>query len=180
MQFENVIFKDSIGFQCKNCGVCCKDQPPDINSKEQEKIETKGFTNFLEDPNNPRNRNIRRKEDGSCFFLTKENTCNINDVKPAVCILEPFIITDFDFRTNTIFLDLNPLAVNNCKGIFAGKMINMEEIAKTAQNIVKEFSEIVAKRTGLPITDQKVASITRKLLIESQSFSIDEFSCASP
>ena len=56
----------------------------------------------------------------------------------------------------------------------------MEEIAKTAQNIVKEFSEIVAKRTGLPITDQKVASITRKLLIESQSFSIDEFSCASP
>lgn len=168
MQFKNVIFPDSVGFQCKNCGVCCKNQPPDINSKEQQKIEAKGFTKFIEEPNNPHKRNIRRKKDGSCFFLTQENTCKIHDAKPSICILEPFIITDFDYRTNRIFLDLNPLAAKNCKGILTGKVNTIEEIAETAQNIVKEFSEILAKRTGLPVTDKKVVSLTRKLLVESR------------
>ena len=121
----------------------------------------------MEDPNDPDNRNIRRKKDGSCFFLTEENTCKIHDAKPAICILEPFIITDFDYRTNRIFLDLNPLAVINCKGIFTGEMIAPEKIAKAAQTIIKEFSEIVAKKTGLPVTDKKVAALIRKLLIRT-------------
>jgi len=44
-------------------------------------------------------------------------------------------------------------------------MIAPEEIGKAAQTIVKEFLELVAKKTGLPVTDKKVASLTRKLLI---------------
>jgi Fe-S-cluster containining protein len=119
----------------------------------------------MEAPNDPHNRNIRRKKDGSCFFFTEENTCKIQDVKPSICILEPFIITDFDYKTNRIFVDLNPLAVKNCIGIFTGEMITPEEIGKAAQTIVKEFLEIVAKKTGLPVTDKKVASLTRKLLL---------------
>ena len=165
MQYENVIFPDSVGFQCTNCGVCCRDEPPDINLKEQQRIEAKGFMNFLEDPDDPRNRNIRRKKDGSCFFLTEENTCKIQDVKPSICILEPFIITDYDNKTNRIFVDLNPFAVINCKGICTGEMIVPEEIGKAAQTIVKESLEIVAKKTGLPVTDKKVSSLTRKLLL---------------
>jgi Fe-S-cluster containining protein len=165
MQYENVIFPDSVGFQCTNCGVCCRDEPPDINMKEQQRIEAKGFVNFLEDPNDPSNRNIRRKKDGSCFFLTEENTCKIQNVKPSICILEPFIITNFDYRTNRIFVDLNPLAVKNCKGICTGEMIVPQEIGKAAQTIVKESLEIVAKKTGLPVTDKKVSSLTKKLLL---------------
>jgi len=165
MQYENVIFPDSIGFQCKNCGVCCKDEPPDINLKEQQKIEDKGYTNFMEDPDDLHNRNIRRKKDGSCFFLTEKNNCQIHGVKPAICILEPFIISDYDDKTNKIFLTLNPLAAKNCKGIFTGEMIAPEEIGKAAQTIVNEFLEIVAMKTGLPIKDKKVASIARKLLL---------------
>jgi len=165
MHYENVIFPDTIGFQCKNCGVCCKNDPPDINLKEQHRIEAEGFVNFLETPNNPHNRNIRRKKNGSCFFLTKENTCRIHKVKPAICILEPFIITDYDYKTNRIYLGLNPLAVTNCKGIFTGEMNSAEEIGKAAQTIVKEFLEMVAKKTGLPVTDKKVATLTRKLLM---------------
>jgi hypothetical protein len=46
MQYENVIFPGSVGFQCKNCGVCCRDEPSDINLKEQQRIEAKGFVNF--------------------------------------------------------------------------------------------------------------------------------------
>jgi Fe-S-cluster containining protein len=165
MQYENVIFPDSVGFQCTNCGVCCRDEPPDINLKEQQRIEAKGFMNFLEDPNDPSNRNIRRKRDGSCFFLTEENTCKIQNVKPSICILEPFIITNFDYRTNRIFVDLNPLAVKNCKGICTGEMIVPQEIGKAAQTIVKESLEIVANKTGLPVTDKKVSSLTKKLLL---------------
>ena len=165
MQYENVIFPDSVGFQCTNCGVCCRDEPPDINLKEQQRIEAKGFVNFLEDPNDPSNRNIRRKKDGSCFFLNEKNTCKIHDVKPSICILEPFIITDYDNRTNRIFVDLNPLAVINCKGICTGEMTVPEEIGKAAQTIVKESLEIVAKKTGLPVTNKKVSSLTRKLLL---------------
>ncbi len=164
MQYENVVFPDSVGFQCKNCGVCCRNQPPDINLKEQHRIEAKGFVNFLEDPNDPDNRNIRRKKDGSCFFLTDENRCKINAAKPVICILEPFIITDFDFGTNRIFLSLNPLATTNCKGISTDDTIALKEIVNAAQTIVKEFSEIIAEKTGLPVTDKKVASITKKLL----------------
>ena len=89
----------------------------------------------MEDPNDPHNRNIRRKKNGSCFFLTEENTCKIHDVKPAIFILEPFIITDYDYKTNRIFLDLNPLAVINCKGIFTGEMIAPEKIGNAAQTI---------------------------------------------
>jgi Fe-S-cluster containining protein len=169
LQYENVIFPDSVGFQCKNCGVCCRDEPPDVNLKEQQRIEAKGFVNFLEAPNDPDNRSIRRKKDGSCFFLTEENTCKIQDAKPAICILEPFIITDFDYMANRIFLDLNPLAVINCKGIFTGEMIALEEIGQAAQAIVKDLLEIFAMKTGLPVTDKKVASLTRKLLTDSNS-----------
>lgn len=167
MHFENVIFPDSVGFQCKSCGVCCRDQPSDISLKEQQRIEAKGFVDFLEAPNDPQNRNIRRKKDGSCIFFTEQNTCKIQDVKPSICILEPFIITDFDPKTNRIFVDLNPLAVKNCEGIFKGEMSAPEVIAKAAQTIVKDMLEIVATKTGLPITDKKVASITRKLLRSS-------------
>jgi hypothetical protein len=78
--------------------------------------------------------------------------------------LEPFIITDYDNKTNTIFIDLNPLAVINCKGICTGEMIFPEEIAKAAQIIVRESLEIVAKKIGLQVTDKKVSSLTKKLL----------------
>ncbi len=132
-------------------------------------IEAEGFMNFLEEPTDPANRNIRRNKDGSCFFLTDENKCKIHAIKPLICILEPFIITDFDYRTNKIFLGLNPLATINCKGIFTGDIISLKEIANAAQTIVKEFSEIISKKTGLPVTDKKVASLTKKLLRDFNS-----------
>jgi Fe-S-cluster containining protein len=164
MHFENVVFPDSVSFHCKGCGVCCRAEPPDINIKEQQKIEAKGFLDFLEAPNDPLNRNIRRKQDGSCIFFTEENTCKIHDAKPSICILEPFIITDFDPKTNRIFVGLNPLAAKNCPGICSGEMFAPEKIGKAAQTIVKESLEIVAAKTGLSVTDKRVASITRKLL----------------
>ncbi len=167
MRFENVIFLESVGFRCKGCGVCCKTQPPDINLREQQQIEAKGFVDFLEEPSNPRNRNIRRKDGGGCFFFSEENTCKIHDVKPSICILEPFIIKDYDPKTGKIFVGLNPLAVKNCKGICTGEMSATPEIGKAAQTIVKDCLDIVAAKIGLSVTDKRVASLTRKLLCRS-------------
>jgi hypothetical protein len=48
-------------------------------------------------------------------------------------------------------------------------MVAPEEIAKTAQAIVNEFLEIISKKTGLQITDKKVATLTRKLITSLNS-----------
>jgi Fe-S-cluster containining protein len=168
MQYENVVFPNSTVFHCRKCGVCCRDQPPDINLKEQKRIQAAGYKNFMQDPSDPNNRNIRQKRDGSCyFFVTKENVCKINSIKPSICFLEPFIIADFDYSTNKIFLGLNPFAVNQCKGIMTEENGAIEEIGKAAQTIVSDFLEIVAEKTGLPVTDKKVAFLTRRLLNDS-------------
>lgn len=168
MQYENVIFPDSAGFICRGCGVCCRDQPPDINFKEQQRIHAAGYENFMQNSSDPDNRNIRRNKNGSCLFFTKENTCKINSIKPSICRLEPFIIVDFDYRSNKIFLELNPFAANNCKGILAGENAGAEEIGKAAQAIVKDALEIVAEKTGLSVADEKVGILTRKLLRDSK------------
>ncbi len=165
IQFE-VIFPDSLSFQCRGCGVCCRDQPADINPKEQQRIEAKGFADFLEDPNDHSNRSIRRKQDGSCVFFTEENTCKIHDVKPSICRLEPFVIKDIDLKTNRIILALNPFAVKNCKGICRGKTEASEDIASAAQAIVEDSLEIIAAKTGLPVGDKRVVSLARKLLCQ--------------
>ncbi len=164
MEYENVVFPNSVGFHCKNCGDCCRDQPPDISFKEEKNIETAGYQSFMQDPSNPNNRSIRNKKDGSCIFYTGEHTCKINDIKPSICILEPFIIVDFDYKTNKIYLGINPLANNNCKGISAAEIVPIKEIANAAQTIVSDFSEIIAKKTGLSVSDKKVASLVQKLL----------------
>jgi Fe-S-cluster containining protein len=164
MEYENVVFPNSVSFQCKNCGACCRNQPPDISFKEQKIIETAGYRNFMQDHSSTNNRSLRTNKDGSCCFYTKEHSCKINAIKPSICILEPFIIVDFDHKANKIFLGLNPLANNNCKGISVGEIVPVQEIAKAAQTIVAEFSEIIAKETGLLVTDKKVALLTRKLL----------------
>ncbi len=169
LNFENVIFPDSISFRCVNCGFCCRNEPPDINLKEQQKIESKGFENFLTPPVKAGDKNIRRKKDGSCFFLGKLNICKIQDVKPSICRLEPFIITKYDDKTNKIFLDLNPFAVKTCKGIFHGKMHVPEEIAKAAQATITDISEIIAEKTGLLVADKKVAALTKKIIADLNS-----------
>lgn len=122
--------------------------------------------NFLEAPNDPSNRSIRRKPDGSCFFFTEEKTCQIHDIKPSICRLEPFVIKDIDCKGNTILLALNPLAVKNCKGICRGKMEASEDITRAAQAIVEDSLEIIAAKMGLPVGDRRVVSLARKLLCQ--------------
>ncbi len=92
-------------------------QPPDVNKAEQKQIEAKGFKDFLERPDETGIDWIRRKKDNSCFFLTKNNTCAIYEVRPAICKLEPFTIVDYDYEKNLIELELNFPFSSCCAGI---------------------------------------------------------------
>ena len=163
MKFENVVFPDKLGFKCKRCGRCCRDAPADVNAEEQQLIESKGFTDFLDYPDGTPQRFIKRKSDGSCLFLTKENKCSIYEVRPMICRLAPFDVRDWDYEKNLIEVDFRPELI--CDGISAEGDVPIEVIGKAAQAFVREMLEMVAKKEGLPITSTKVLSLTRILMM---------------
>jgi Fe-S-cluster containining protein len=164
LNFQNVVFPDSVGFQCKKCGVCCAIQPPDVSKEEQKIIESKGFKNFLAHPDETGIMWIRRNKDGSCLFLTRENKCVIYDVRPAICRLEPFTIVDYDFEKNRIELELDFPFACSCEGV-DGERIQIDVIGKAAQAVLQKILALTAKDLGLPLSDKKVAFETRARIL---------------
>jgi Fe-S-cluster containining protein len=167
----NVEFPEGIGFQCINCGSCCKAHPSDVNAEEQKKIEGKGFTNFLEGSEGGVTRRIRAKKDDSCFFLSKENKCAIYDVRPAACKLEPLMITDYDYVNHKIILEINPAALCDpslcCKGLSYDGKIPEEEMREAAQTTVQEALESFSRQKGLPVRRKEIAFLTRQYFLNS-------------
>ena len=141
-------------------------QPPDVNKAEQRQIEAKGFRNFLEGPDGTGIEWIRRKKDGSCFFLTIENKCAIYVVRPAICRLEPFTIVDYDYEHNRIELELNfpfsSCCIGACEEV---ETMPVEEIGKAAQILVQKILALTAQDLNLPVTDKSVKSETRSRLL---------------
>jgi Fe-S-cluster containining protein len=163
---KNVVFPDSIGFKCKNCGVCCHTQPPDVSKTEQQRIEEKGFKDFLDSPDENGIRWIRRKEDGGCFFLTDDNKCAIYALRPQVCRLEPFTIVDYDYKRNKIELELNFPFSECCIGTCEEQtVVDVEEIARAAQILVQKILSLTANDLGLPVTHKRVYAETRSRLL---------------
>ena len=111
---------------------------------------------------------IRRKKDSSCFFLTSDNKCAIYTVRPAVCRLEPFTITDYDYERNRIELKLNFPAACGCEGVFDGETLPTNVIGKAAQLIVQKILALTARDLGLSVTDKKVASETRARILRKE------------
>ena len=140
-------------------------QPPDVNKAEQKQIDEKGFKDFLAPADETGIRWIRRKKDDSCWFLTKNNQCAIYDVRPAICRLEPFTITDYDFDRKTIELELNFPFILCCEGVYEGGTVPVEVIGKAAQILMQKILALTAKDMGLPMTDKRVHSETRSRLL---------------
>ena len=141
-------------------------QPPDISKTEEKRIEARGFKGFLSDPDENGVLWIQRKEDGSCFFLTKENKCAIYPVRPQVCRLEPFTIVDYDYNKNNIEVELNFPFAECCVGTCDEKEVQpVQEIGRAAQILVQKILALTANDLGLPITDKKVHSETRSRLL---------------
>ena len=141
-------------------------QPPDISKTEEKRIEAKGFKGFLGAPDENGVLWIQRKEDGACFFLTKENKCAIYPVRPQVCRLEPFTIVDYDFSKNKIEVELNFPFAECCVGTCDEKEVQpVQEIGRAAQILVQKILALTANDLGLPITDKKVHVETRSRLL---------------
>jgi Fe-S-cluster containining protein len=140
-------------------------QPPDVNKTEQKLIEAKGFKDFLERPDETGIAWIRRKKDNSCYFLENNNNCAIYDVRPAVCKLEPFIITDYDYEKNKIELELNFPFSSCCIGTCEEGTLPIKEIAKAAQVLIAKILVLTAKDLELPLTDKRVHRETRSRLL---------------
>ena len=140
-------------------------QPPDVNIAERKQIEAKGFTDFLDRPDETGIMWIRRKKDGSCFFLTKNNRCTIYNVRPTICRLEPFTIIDYDYEINRIELELNFPFSCGCEGVVDGEALPLAVIGKAAQMMAQKILALTAKDLCLPVTDKKVASETRSRIL---------------
>jgi hypothetical protein len=82
-----------------------------------------------------------------------------------MCRLEPFTIADYDYERNKIELELNFPAACGCEGIFEGETLPLEVIGKAAQTIVKKILAMTAQDLDLPLTDRKVASVTRSRIL---------------
>ena len=142
-------------------------QPPDVNKAEQKQIESMGFKDFLERPDETGIMWIKRKQDDSCFFLTKHNQCAIYEVRPAVCRLEPFTIVDYDYENGRIVLELNFPFSSCCPGTCGenADIVMLEETAKAAQMLVRKILALTAKDLDLPVSDKRVHAETRSRLL---------------
>ncbi len=140
-------------------------QPPDVDKAEQKAIEQKGFRDFLAPPDETGLRWIRRKKDDSCFFLTKENKCQIYTVRPAVCKLEPYTIVDYDYKHNVIELDLNFPFSECCIGVSETGAQSTRDIEEAAQILLQKILELTAMDMELPVTDKRVHVETRSRLL---------------
>jgi len=143
-------------------------QPPDVDAAERKQIEAKGFRYFLSYSDQTGIMWIRRKKDGSCFFLAKNNRCAIYSVRPAICRLEPFTIIDFDCEKNRIELELNFPSACGCSGVFDGETLPIEEIGKAAQIMVQKILALTAKDLGLLVTDKRVAYESRSRILRGR------------
>jgi Fe-S-cluster containining protein len=159
-----IILPDSVGFHCKNCGVCCKMQPPDVDKNERKKIESRGFRDFLEPPDASGIMWIKRKKDDSCFFH-KDDRCIIYDVRPAACKLEPFTIMDYDYKNNSIELELNFPFSQCCVGTDEKELVDSADFAEAAWVLVQKILALTAQDLELPVSDKRVHAETRSRLL---------------
>jgi Fe-S-cluster containining protein len=140
-------------------------QPPDVNLAEQKLIEKKGFRNFIDFVDEAGIRWVKRKDNGNCFFLTVENKCSIYDVRPSICKLEPFTITDYDPEQNKIELALNFPFSCCCEGVCDDGAVSIESIGKAARAVMEKILELTAKEMALPVDDRKVRFAARAKLL---------------
>lgn len=148
-------------------------QPPDVDLIEQKRIEDKGFKDFLEEPDETGIQWIKRKEDDSCWFLTKDNKCQIYDVRPAVCRLEPFTIVDYDYENNIVELAPNFPFCEACSGFSEDGKVERAELVKAVQVLIGKILDLTADDMELPATDKRVHAEARSRLLRRTAEAAD-------
>jgi Fe-S-cluster containining protein len=147
-------------------------QPPDVDKTERKRIESIGFRDFVEKPDETGIMWIRRKKDGSCFFL-KDSRCAVYNVRPAVCRLEPFTIIDYDYPNNKIELALNFPFSLCCVGTDEKQVFDTKDVAEAAWVLVQKILMLTSQDLELPISDKRVHAETRSRLLRRAVESAD-------
>ena len=103
--FERFLAMMVDGFQCRRCGACCrvKDGIVRVSDAEISRIAAflgVGESEFVEHSTElaPDRKSLvlKSRTDGSCVYLTEDNLCSINSVKPDKCGSFPFAWTNPD------------------------------------------------------------------------------------
>jgi Fe-S-cluster containining protein len=148
-------------------------QPPDVDLIEQARIEDRGFRDFMEETDETGMQWIKRKEDDSCWFLTKDNKCQIYEVRPAVCKLEPFTIVDFDYENNTVELAPNFPFCEACSGFSEDGKVERAKLVKAVQVLIGKILDLTADDMELPVTDKRVHAEARSRLLRRTAEAAD-------
>jgi len=73
---------------CKKCkAMCCKVGGPDFTEKEMNKVLKKGYKNYFFKVK-PGIYELKSKK-GVCPYLKSDNSCEIQEVKPILCLCHP-------------------------------------------------------------------------------------------
>jgi Fe-S-cluster containining protein len=140
-------------------------QPPDVDFIERKRILDRGFRDFLEEPDETGLQWIRRKDDGSCWFLNNDNRCGIYEIRPSVCRLEPLTTVDYDYENNTVELAPNFPFCEACSGFSEDGKVDRAELVRAVQVLIGKILELTAADMELPVTDKRVHAEARSRLL---------------
>ena len=102
----------------------------ELNFKDENIFEIHKFPEFVDEIFYT----IHKKKDGNCIFLSEDEKCVINEVKPLDCKIFPF---SFDY-----FLDTNNFVfyIGNCNAVKEMEYTGLlKEYIKESQKIMKKF-----------------------------------------
>ncbi|MGN0855459.1 MAG: YkgJ family cysteine cluster protein [Kiritimatiellia bacterium] len=96
---------DPATFHCRRCGECCRIPDGIVRVSPAEIKAIAGFLGMAEDDFIARETDLapdrrglmlKSRDDGACAYLTDDNRCCINPVKPEKCRTFPFAWTNPD------------------------------------------------------------------------------------
>lgn len=134
-------------FKCQLCGECCRNRWVPLTLGDIFRIKNvKPIDDFLLIWNEKKLVIERREWDNGCIFL-KDNLCEINKIKPLICVLYPVALSEVPVLKNNI-----PYYLKNgkkiylyidksCKGIGKGKKFDIEKILNLCETLLQESKE---------------------------------------
>ena len=101
----SVFWATMAGFECQCCGACCRIRDGIVRVSDREIARIAAYLGMREDDfiayetevaPDRKTLMLKSHPDGACVYLTDDNLCRINPVKPDKCRTFPFEWTNAD------------------------------------------------------------------------------------